>query len=106
MAILKTLTINGVTYSVVSPVPASNVVLRSDAWVENNGAYSQKVQIAGVTKYSRVDLTPSVDQLTAFYDKSIAFVTENDGGEVTVYAIGDKPQNDYTMRVNITEVAI
>ena len=39
-----------------------------------------------------------------FYEKDITFVTENDGGVVTVYAIGQKPQNDYTIQVTITEV--
>ena len=64
------------------------------------------VKIDGVTAYSQVDLTPSVEQLSLFYDKDLAFVTENDGGVVTVYAIGDKPQNDYTIQVTITEVYV
>jgi hypothetical protein len=45
-----------------------------------------------------------LEQLAIFHNKDLAFVTENDGGVVTVYAIGDKPTDDYTMRVSITEV--
>ena len=39
-----------------------------------------------------------------FHDKDLAFVTENEDGVVTVYSIGDKPTNDYTIQVSITEV--
>ena len=73
---------------------------------EETGAYFQIVEIEGVTEYSQVDLTPSIAQLVAFYDKDLSFVTENDGGEVKVYAIGQMPQNDYTMQVTITEVDV
>ena len=62
------------------------------------------VDIDGVTVLSKVDLLPSVDQLAIFHDKDIAFVTENEDGVVTVYAIGDKPTQDYTMDVVITKV--
>jgi hypothetical protein len=68
--------------------------------------YSQEVPIAGVTENSQVDLTPSVEQLLVFYEKDLTFVTENEGGRVTVYAIGQKPENDYTIQVTITEVNV
>jgi hypothetical protein len=45
-----------------------------------------------------------VEQLAIFYEKDITFITENDGGVVTVYVIGQKPQNDYTIPVSIVEV--
>ena len=53
-----------------------------------------------------MDLTPSVEQLAVFYDKDLTFVTENEDGVVTVYAIGQKPTNDYTIQVTITEVNV
>lgn len=84
----------------------SEIILLADKWVGSNNLYSQVVQIAGVTAYSQVDLTPSVEQLAIFYDKSLAFVAENQDGVVTVYAIGQKPENDYTMQVTITEVRV
>lgn len=80
------------------------VTLLASGWVGDTNPYSQIVNIEGVTENSQVDLTPSVEQLMAFYEKDLAFVTENDGGVVTVYAIGQKPQNDYTIQVTITEV--
>ena len=90
-----------------SPAVIGTVELFADKWViDKNNLCSQVVDIAGVTENSQVDLTPSVDQLVIFYEKDLAFVTENDGGIVTVYAIGQKPENDYTIQVTITEVVV
>ena len=107
MVRLKTLTINGVTYQVESaPPPVVNVTLRASAWVGDDHRYSQIVAVPGVTHNSQVDLKPNAEQLAIFRDKDLAFVTENDGGTVRVYVIGDKPQNDYTMQVSVTEVSV
>lgn len=82
------------------------VTILADAWHGGGHLYSQEVEIAGVTENSQVDLTPSLEQLAIFYEKDLTFVTENDGGVVTVYAIGQKPTNDYTIQVTITEVSV
>lgn len=82
----------------------ANVDILANKWVGNASPYSQVVAVDGATENSQVDLTPSVEQLAIFYQKDLAFVTENDGGVVTVYAIGQKPANDYTIQVTITEV--
>ena len=81
------------------------VALKANAWVGTKSPYSQVVNVVGTTENSQVDLTPSVEQLSIFWEKDLALVTENDDGVVTVYAIGQKPQNDYTIQVTITEVA-
>lgn len=106
MAIMKTLTINGVTYRVAPATQVSSVTLLADAWVGANSIFSQVVSIPGVTKSSQVDLKPSEEQLRIFRDKDIAFSTENSNGIVTVYLVGEKPLNDYTMQVSITEVDV
>ena len=85
----------------------TNVTLKSSAWkTESDGLHSQVVTVAGVTEYSKVDLLPSVEQLAIFHNKDVTFVTENEDGVVTVYAIGDKPILDYTMQAQITEVVV
>ena len=89
-----------------SKVTIGVVDLLASKWVGGNNLFSQVVTIDGVTPYSQIDLTPSVDQLAVFHDKDLAFVTENEDGVVTVYAIGDKPLNDYTMQVTIKEVIV
>jgi NADPH-dependent curcumin reductase CurA len=82
------------------------VSIFADKWVGEDSPYAQIVAVEGVTENSQVDLTPSVEQLAIFHEKDLAFVTENEDGVVTVYAIGQKPENDYTIQVTITEVAV
>lgn len=84
----------------------ANVELLSANWVGDASPYYQVVEIEGVTEYSQVDLTPSVEQLVIFHEKDLGFVTENEDGEVKVYAIGQKPLDDYIMQVTITEVGV
>ena len=78
--------------------------LISTNWQGGDNLYHQVVAIDGITEYSKVDINPSIEQLAIFYKKDIAFVTENEDGVVTVYCIGQKPLDDYTMQVTITEV--
>ena len=85
----------------------AEIDLPSSGWAKRaEHLYSQVVNIDGTTENSQVDITPSVEQLVVFYEKDLAFVTENEDGVVTVYAIGQKPENDYTFQVTITEVDV
>ena len=87
-AFVKTITIN----------------LYASKWVKVGDRYAQAVSIAGATPYSKVDLQPSAEQMVIFYEKDIAFVVENEGGNITVYCIGNKPENSYALQATITEV--
>lgn len=88
----------------VSSARVRDVTLSAGSWVGSASPYSQVVAIRGITENSQVDLKPSAEQLAIFYEKDITFVTENDGGVVIVYVIGQKPQNDYIIQATITEV--
>jgi hypothetical protein len=88
----------------VQPAKLGEVKILANRWIGDASPYAQVVEVAGATENSQVDLTPSVEQLAIFHDKDLAFVTENDGGVITVYAVGQKPENDYTIQVTITEV--
>ena len=89
----------------LSVVKSTDVTLYASKWVETDGIYAQPLTINGtITALSKVDLQPSVEQLAIFYEKDITFVVENDNGTITVFCIGQKPANDYTMQVSITEV--
>lgn len=83
-----------------------DVSIYANKWVGTKSPYSQVVAVEGATEYSQVDLTPSVEQLSVFHNKDLAFVTENVDGVVTVYAIGQKPENDYTIQATVKEVMI
>ncbi len=87
-------------------VRVADIALLAANWKGDASPYSQVVEIPGVTEYSQVDLTPSVEQLTIFHEKDLTFVTENEGGTVTIYAIGQKPENDYEIQATIKEVSV
>ena len=84
----------------------AEIVLLASAWNGSDRLYSQVVAIDGITEYSQVDLKPSAEQLAALQGKDLVLVTENENGSVTVYAIGDRPEDDYIMQVSITEVVV
>lgn len=90
-----------------------DVTLFADQWEKaSENLYSQVVTVITEVdnpldmRKCQVDLTPSVEQLVVFYEKDLTFVTENEDGVVTVYAIGQQPENDYTIQVTLTEVAV
>ena len=103
MGLMKTLTINGQTFTVVSSTPVVSVTLPASAWSGGSSPYSQVVHISGITENSQINLTPTVDQIAVFYEKDLTFTTKNDNGVVTVYAFGQKPENNYTVPVTIAE---
>ncbi len=83
----------------------ATITLYASKWVsDSDKQYSQVVAIADVTSHSKIDLQPTPEQLVIFHEKDASFVTENDDGVVTVYCIGQKPTNDYTIQAIITEV--
>ena len=63
-----------------------------------------KVQNATVTPNSKIDLTPSNEQLDVFHEKDLAFVVENEDGVVSVFCVGQVPTNSYEIKCTITEV--
>jgi hypothetical protein len=85
-------------------VKLTTITLYADKWKGATSPYSQVVDVEGVSVKSMVNLQPSVEQLEIFHDKDLAFVTENEEGVVTVFAVGDKPANDYSIQASILEV--
>ena len=86
------------------------VFLPSRAWQQCPEGFRQMVEVVpiagpGVTAKSQVDLTPSPAQIAVFCEKYLAFVAVNYVGSVVVFAIGQRPMNDYTMQVTLSEVA-
>ena len=86
------------------------VTLDVDKWSEvvhqedpQLGYYGQVVTIDGITEYSRLDLQPDANMLAEFQALDLVFVTENKGGIITVYSVGDMPFKSYTMQGAIVE---
>ena len=82
----------------------ASVTLLASEWQGETSPYYQNVEISGTTENSKINLNPTVEQLNIFYKKDITFVVANNEGVITVYCIGQKPTNDYTMQASITEV--
>lgn len=108
---------NGDVDASVLPVRAFvNILGGTDNWFaedvyDRNGnvvgvRYGQVVNVnnAVITPNSKVDLQISSEQMVIFYEKDLAFVAENDDGVVTVYCVGNIPENNYTMQATVTEV--
>lgn len=78
--------------------------LDADAWNGTESPYSQVVTLSGVTANSKVDIQPTAEQLNSLATNRTILNTANDNGTVTVYAIGNKPTESYTMQATITGV--
>lgn len=101
------LTIEQIIKQVISQVnKISSVTLFANQWEGASSPYRQVVSIQGATENSKIELNPTIEQLNIFHNKDIAFVVENNNGDITVYCIGQKPTNDYTVQATITEVAV
>lgn len=101
----EALTLEQLIKNVVSQVnKISYVTLLAENWNNTTSPFYQVVNIEGTTENSKIDLNPTVEQLNVFHEKDITFVVANNKGVITVYCVGQKPINDYTIQVSITEV--
>ena len=85
----------------------ASVYLDAEKWVQDaDERYCQvvTVQNAVITANSKVDLTPSAEQLDIFHEKDLAFVAENEDGVVSVFCVGQMPANSYKIDATVTEV--
>lgn len=78
-----------------------SITLPAANWKGGESPYYQEVDVEGVSVNSKVELQPSAE---IFYNKVLAFTAINEEGAVTVFAIGDKPTDDYIIQATITEV--
>lgn len=88
----------------LSPAQWQEVLDDDGAPIPNR--YYQAVHItdAMVTPTSKIDLQPSPEQLLIFHQKDITFTVINDGGNIRVCVVGQKPNNEYAIQATITEV--
>lgn len=102
-----------VTYSDLLQLQSASkivyVTLNDTEWNTDNDNphhHYQMLPNVQLTSNSKVDLNPTVEQLSIFYNKDVSFVTENDHGLLIVHCIGQKPTGTYTIQATITEVAL
>lgn len=93
-----------VTQVLAEVKPRVVTVNLSETWTQDaDGKYSQTITIDNITAHSRLDLQPTADMLAEFKQLGLVFVTENNGGTITVYSVGNMPLKSYTMQATIIE---
>lgn len=83
----------------------TQIHLPADGWKGAVSPYAQTVSVDGISTSSMVDLNPTHEQIEQMHSMDIALMAENISGDVTVYAIGDKPEMDMTIQATIMEVS-
>lgn len=83
---------------------AGSITLYPGSWKGGESPYTQAVEIDFVSANSIVELQPAAEDLQMLCEKGIALVAENDGGAVTIHAIGGKPDGDLTIQCTTREV--
>ena len=105
MGVMRTLTLNGVTDAGESSVPTTiTATLKVADWLGDTSPYSQVVAVNGVTSRTKVDLQPTMDQVSMMYSQSVGFFTMNEGGVVRAFAVGNRPTEEFTFQITMTEV--
>lgn len=91
------------------------ITLKKNDWtkdIDDRWYQDVVVENAKITSNSKVDMQPKPDDLCVFNNKGLAFVAENDGGNIRVYCIGNVPLDEsdpdgvYEIPSTITEVAV
>lgn len=82
------------------------ITMPATGWKGATSPYSQVVEVEGVSVSSMVELRPSAAQVEKLRASGIALMTANDGGEVTAYAIGNKPGETYVIQAALLEVVV
>lgn len=82
----------------------TDIVMKVDSWYGGAGMWSQIVEVAEASMFSKIDLQPSAEQLLILQRLEAAMTVENAAGVITVYVTGNKPKTDITIQATITEV--
>lgn len=86
-------------------VKVTKFSLPKDDWKGAESPYSMIVSLDGISKNSKVDIWPSKEQIALLGHMRCGLCAANESGVVTVYAIGEKPTEDITVQVTITDVS-
>ena len=93
-----------VTQVLAEAKPRVVTVSLAETWNKDaEGKYSQVLALDTITEHSRLDLQPTADMLAEFKQLGLVFVTENNGGVITVYSVGNMPAKSYTMQATVVE---
>lgn len=80
----------------------TTVAIPVSGWKNAASPYQQTVAVDGLSQNSKIDFQPTQTQ-AAWFERTALFAV-NEGGTVTVYALGDKPTKDMTLQAVLTDV--
>ena len=81
-----------------------NIVLLADNWEEaSDGVYTQSVTLYCATKYSKVDIQPTEDQILALHNDNVEIQIVNNDGEIKAYSYGGKPSINLDLQATMEE---
>lgn len=72
-------------------------------WKGGESPYSMAVGVDGINISSKVDVHLNPEQMKLLKDQIITFVAQNESGNVTLYAFGDKPAADLVLQATVTD---
>ena len=104
-------TVGGTEKRLINITFPANGWLDATGWMDNDWSgedevYVQPFYIFGLTERSQVNIALDVGQYQELSSAGIALITENNNGNVSIYAIGSRPSKDYSMQLVIEEVEI
>lgn len=84
-----------------------DIPIYTRGWVESSDGtyYTQIVDVPGATINSRVDLTPTPDQIIQLMNEEVSMFIANEGGIITAYCINATPSEDMTISAVLSEVS-
>ena len=82
----------------------TTVTLSAANWTGSTNPWSQEVTINGLTATCKIDPQLTALQIVELQNEEITLMFQNDNGVATAWAIGNKPTEDYTLQILLTEV--
>ena len=84
----------------------TQIMLSASGWTKSaDGRYhTQPVTVAGATSNSKIDLSPSPEDIIQLMEDEVSLSVANNNGTILVYSYNGVPSVDMTLKVFITEV--
>jgi hypothetical protein len=81
----------------------ATVTLYANAWYGQGDIYTQPLYVKNITRRSIIDIDLTETQRAFLEDNDTTLFISNASGDMIAYAIGYKPELDYTVNIIITE---
>ena len=80
-----------------------DITLLADNWIPDGDNYYQNITLYCATKYTKIDLQPTENQILSLQNEGIKLQVINDDGNIRVYSYGGKPSNNFELQATLEE---